>query len=641
MLYNVDMINGIVKVAAASPSVKVADIDFNKECISKMMVKASSERVKVLVFPELSLTGYTCGDLFFQKKLIDDCQKALLELVEVSKGQDMLTLVGYPHMHKGKIYNTAAVIFNGELLALMAKSNIPNYGEATEARWFTPSQGDNTIARVGDIETLMGSRILIEADNLESFVLSADICEDLWLPIPESSRHALAGATIICNLSASIEVDGKEEVRKNLVVTQSLKTMAGYIYVNASSGESTTDSVYPGTQIIAEYGSILGYKDFSDNEMTISEIDLERIAFQRAKKNTFIVDDSNYDIITISFDRVESTSITRKIERFPFNPGDAEERNGRYEKMLKLQAVGLKRRVEHTRAQSAVIGLSGGLDSTLALLCAVRAFDMMGKPRADIIAISMPCFGTTARTKSNAERLATALGVTFMEIDISESVKSHFRDISHSLDDFSVAYENGQARERTQLLMDMANKKNGLVIGTGDLSELALGWATYNGDHMSMYGVNSSIPKTLIRFLVGYYGKSAGGEVEEILSDILSTPVSPELLPAKDGVISQVTEDIVGPYELHDFFLYYMVYHGFSPKKIYRLALAAFEGEYGADTIKKWLNTFIRRFFAQQFKRNCLPDGPKVGLLSLSPRGDWKMPSDALSSIWIAEADTL
>ena len=641
MLYNVDMINGIVKVAAASPSVKVADIEFNKDCIAKMMAKAASESVKVLVFPELSLTGYTCGDLFFQKKLIDDCQKALVELVELSNGQDMLTLVGYPHMHKGKIYNTAAVIFNGELLALMAKSNIPNYGEAAEARWFTPSQGDNTITKVGDIETLMGSRILIEADNLESFVLSADICEDLWLPIPESSKHALAGATVICNLSASIEVDGKEEVRKNLVVTQSLKTMAGYIYVNASTGESTTDSVYPGTQIIAEYGTVLGYKDFSDNEMTISEIDLERIAFQRAKKNTFIVDDSNYDIITISFDKVESTKITRKIERFPFNPGDDEERKGRYEKMLKLQAMGLKRRVEHTRAQSVVIGLSGGLDSTLALLCAVKAFDMMGKPRKDIVAISMPCFGTTARTKSNAERLATALGVTFKEIDISESVKSHFRDISHSMDDLSVTYENGQARERTQVLMDMANKTNGFVIGTGDLSELALGWATYNGDHMSMYGVNSSIPKTLIRFLVGYYGETVGGEVEEILGDILATPVSPELLPAKDGVISQVTEDIVGPYELHDFFLYYMVHHGFSPKKIYRLALYAFEGEYGADTIKKWLNTFIRRFFAQQFKRNCLPDGPKVGLLSLSPRGDWKMPSDALSSIWIAESEKL
>ena len=641
MIYNVGMLNGIIKVAAASPKVRIADIDFNKERIKDMMRRASDKSVKVLVLPELSITGYTCGDLFFQKKLIDDAQKALLELIDFSRGQDMLTLVGYPHMHKGKIYNTAAVIFNGELLALMAKSNIPNYGEAAEARWFTPSPSENCITYVGDTETLMGSRILIEADNLDSFVLSADICEDLWLPIPESSRHALAGASVICNLSASIEVDGKDEVRKNLVVSQSLKTMAGYIYVNASTGESTTDAVFPGTQIIAEYGKILEYKEFAEDEMSISEIDLERIAFQRAKKNTFIVDDSNYDIVSISFERIVDTALTRAIDRFPFNPGDECERQARYDKMLKLQAMGLMRRVEHTRAKCVVIGLSGGLDSTLALLCAVRAFDMLSRSRSEIIAVSMPCFGTTLRTKSNAERLSSALGVTFKEIDISDSVKSHFKDIGQSLDDLSVVYENGQARERTQVLMDIANMYGGFVIGTGDLSELALGWATYNGDHMSMYGVNSSIPKTLIRFLVSYYGKVAGGETERILEDILETPVSPELLPAKDGVISQVTEDIVGPYELHDFFLYYMVYHGFSPRKIYRLAISAFEDDYGPETIKHWLLIFLRRFFTQQFKRNCLPDGPKVGMISLSPRGDWKMPSDALASIWIAEAEKL
>lgn len=635
------MLNGFVKVAAASPSVRVADVDYNKKHIAKMMDEAASCGVKAIVFPELSLTGYTSGDLFFQKKLLESSQQALLELIEASKGQDMITLVGYPHMHKGKIYNTAAAIFNGELLALIGKKNIPNYGDISEARWFASSPDTNVITQVGDIETLMGTKILIEAENMPSFVLAADVCEDLWLPIPESSRHALAGATIICNMSASVEIDGKEEIRKTLVAAQSLKLIAGYIYANAAPGESTTDLIFPGTQIIAENGNILRYRTFSDDQMSIAEIDVERISLLRARKNTIEIDDSEYDMISIAFDKVENAELTREIAKFPFNSGDESVRRARYDKMLTLQAMGLKRRVEHTRAESVVIGLSGGLDSTLALLCCVRAFDMLSRPRKDIIAISMPCFGTTQRTKSNAERLATALGVTFVEIDITESVKSHFRDIGQSLDDFSVTYENGQARERTQVLMDIANMKKGFVVGTGDLSELALGWATFNGDHMSMYGVNSSIPKTLMRFLVGYYGSQSEPEVESILSDILSTPVSPELLPAKDGVISQITEDIVGPYELHDFFLYYMVRYGFSPRKIYRLARCAFGDDYSAETVKKWLVVFIRRFFSQQFKRNCVPDGPKVGAVSLSARGDWKMPSDALSSIWIAEAENL
>lgn len=635
------MLNGFVKVAAASPSLRVADVDYNKEHIIKMMNDASSQGVKVIVFPELSLTGYTCGDLFFQKKLIESSRYALLELIEVSKGQDMITIVGYPHIHKGKLYNTAAVIFNGELLALIAKKNIPNYGDVSEARWFASAPDVNVITQVGEVETLMGAKILIEAENVPSFVLAADVCEDLWLPIPESSRHALAGATIICNLSASVEIDGKEEIRKTLVAAQSLKLIAGYIYANASPGESTTDLIFPGTQIIAENGNILRYRTFSDDQMSIAEIDVERISLLRARKNTIEIDDSDYDLITVSFDKVANAELTREISKFPFNSGNENERLERYKKMLTLQAMGLKRRVEHTRSESVVIGLSGGLDSTLALLCCVRAFDMLSRSRKDIIAISMPCFGTTARTKSNAERLANALGVTFMEIDISDSVKSHFKDIGQSLDDFSVTYENGQARERTQVLMDIANMKKGFVVGTGDLSELALGWATFNGDHMSMYGVNSSIPKTLMRFLVGYYGSISEPEVDSILKDILSTPVSPELLPAKDGVISQITEDIVGPYELHDFFLYYMVRYGFSPRKIYRLALLAFGDEYSPEIIKKWLVIFIRRFFSQQFKRNCVPDGPKVGAVSLSARGDWKMPSDAYSSIWIAEAEKL
>lgn len=635
------MLNGFVKVAAASPSLRVADVDYNKEHIIKMMNDASSQGVKVIVFPELSLTGYTCGDLFFQKKLIESSRYALLELIEVSKGQDMITIVGYPHIHKGKLYNTAAVIFNGELLALIAKKNIPNYGDVSEARWFASAPDVNVITHVGEVETLMGAKILIEAENVPSFVLAADVCEDLWLPIPESSRHALAGATIICNLSASVEIDGKEEIRKTLVAAQSLKLIAGYIYANASPGESTTDLIFPGTQIIAENGNILRYRTFSDDQMSIAEIDVERISLLRARKNTIEIDDSDYDLITVSFDKVANAELTREISKFPFNSGNENERLERYKKMLTLQAMGLKRRVEHTRSESVVIGLSGGLDSTLALLCCVRAFDMLSRSRKDIIAISMPCFGTTARTKSNAERLANALGVTFMEIDISDSVKSHFKDIGQSLDDFSVTYENGQARERTQVLMDIANMKKGFVVGTGDLSELALGWATFNGDHMSMYGVNSSIPKTLMRFLVGYYGSISEPEVDSILKDILSTPVSPELLPAKDGVISQITEDIVGPYELHDFFLYYMVRYGFSPRKIYRLALLAFGDEYSPEIIKKWLVIFIRRFFSQQFKRNCVPDGPKVGAVSLSARGDWKMPSDAYSSIWIAEAEKL
>lgn len=635
------MQNGFVKVAAASPRIRVADVEYNKNQISEMMRDASEKGVKVIVFPELALTGYTCGDLFFQKKMIEAASLALVELVEQSAGQDMITLVGYPHIHRGKLYNTAAVIFNGQLLSLIAKKNIPNYGEASEARWFASSPDENVYTRVRGIDTMMGTKILIEAKNVPSFILAADVCEDLWLPIPESSRHALAGATILCNLSASHEIDGKERIRKNLVEAQSLKLIGGYIYANSSCGESTTDLIYPGTQIIAENGTILKYRTFSDGDMSISEIDVERISLLRARKTTIEIDDSAYKTILISFDRVESAELTRDIGRFPFNSGDENAKLERYQKILTLQAMGLKRRVEHTGAASVVVGLSGGLDSTLALLCAVRAFDMLGRTRKDIIAISMPCFGTTRRTKSNAERLAASLGVTFMEIDISDSVKSHFRDIGQSMDDLSVTFENGQARERTQVLMDVANMKKGFVIGTGDLSELALGWATYNGDHMSMYGVNSSIPKTLIRSLVSYYGSECGGETEAILNDILATPVSPELLPAKDGEISQVTEDIVGPYELHDFFLYYMIRYGFSPRKIFRLALHAFDGIYDRETIKKWLRTFTYRFFAQQFKRNCMPDGPKVGSVSLSSRGDWRMPSDASSSIWIAEAENL
>ena len=633
------MRDGFIKVAAASPSLKVGNPSFNKERIIDLMTEADRKGVKVLVFPELSITGYTAGDLFFQSALLESATEALLEIAEASAALDVLSFVGYPLRYNGKLYNTAAAVKGGRILACVAKRNLPNYSEFYEERWFTPSPKENLVLESEDGDILFGSRIIFSASFPSSLKIAAEICEDLWVPDPPSTHHAAAGATVLVNLSASDEIIGKSEYRRALVSGQAARTVSAYIYADASEGESTTDMVFTGSNVISENGTILASVEYSCDSLLITEVDTDRLERERAARNTYVTEEDGYDYIDIEFDE-EETLLTRPIDPHPFVPSDEDRRRERCEKILTLQALGLKRRLSHTKSRKVVVGLSGGLDSTLALLVAVRAFDMLALDRKGIVAITMPCFGTTGRTKSNAEKLALAEGVDFRTIDIGESVKSHFRDIGQSMDDLSVTFENGQARERTQVLMDVANKEGALVIGTGDLSELALGWATYNGDHMSMYGVNGGVPKTLVRHLVRYVAETTSIKEEaEVLLDILATPVSPELLPARNGEISQVTEDLVGPYELHDFFLYNMVRLSFSPGKIFRLASIAFSGIYDCETIYKWERTFIRRFFQQQFKRSCLPDGPKVGTITLSPRSDWRMPSDGDSEIWLKALD--
>ena len=628
------MKDGFIKVGAASPELRVGQPFFNISKMLELFSLASGYGVKVLVYPELSITGYTCQDLFLQDALIQDSRKALLEFVSATKGSDILSFVGFPLEHNGKLYNTAAAVQDGRILSYTAKRNLPCYGEFQEDRWFTQSPDDVEYIEGG---IPFGFKIIHRYGLLS---VSAEICEDLWVSSPPSVSHAGNGANIIVNLSASDEVIGKEEYRRNLVSMQSAKLICGYVYADASEGESTTDMVFTGADIIAENGSILNQSSFSTGALTISEIDVSKLNEERRRANTFkIVNDPGYVSVPFTLDMCD-TVLTRRIDPYPFVPSDDESRARRAEKILTLQALGLKRRIEHTRAGKLVIGLSGGLDSTLALLVSVKAMDMSGRDRKDIIAITMPCFGTTKRTKGNAEKLAEALGVSFEQIDIKKSVLQHFKDIGQSENDFSVTYENAQARERTQVLMDKANQVGGLVIGTGDLSELALGWATYNGDHMSNYAVNASIPKTLVRHIVSYVA-SQGGKESKVLYDILSTPVSPELIPPKDGMISQVTEDIVGPYELHDFFLYYFVRFAFPPSKIFRLAKIAFAKTYSDDIIFKWLETFIRRFFSQQFKRSCLPDGPKVGTVTFSPRGDWRMPSDASPELFMEDLNRI
>ena len=633
------MRDGFIKVAAASPSLKVGNPSFNKDRIIKLMNEAEAKGVKILVFPELSITGYTAGDLFFQSALLESATEALLEIAEASAALDVLSFVGYPLRYNGKLYNTAAAVKGGRILAFVAKRNLPNYSEFYEERWFTPSPKENLVLESEDGDILFGSRIIFSASFPSSLKIAAEICEDLWVPDPPSTHHAAAGATVLVNLSASDEIIGKSEYRRALVSGQAARTVSAYIYADASEGESTTDMVFTGSNVISENGTILASVEYSCDSLLITEVDTDRLERERAARNTYMTEEDGYDYIDIEFDE-EETLLTRPIDPHPFVPSDEDRRRERCEKILTLQALGLKRRLSHTKSRKVVVGLSGGLDSTLALLVAVRAFDMLALDRKGIVAITMPCFGTTGRTKSNAEKLALAEGVDFRTIDIGESVKSHFRDIGQSMDDLSVTFENGQARERTQVLMDVANKEGALVIGTGDLSELALGWATYNGDHMSMYGVNGGVPKTLVRHLVRYVAETTSIKEEaEVLLDILATPVSPELLPARNGEISQVTEDLVGPYELHDFFLYNMVRLSLSPGKIFRLASIAFSGIYDCETIYKWERTFIKRFFQQQFKRSCLPDGPKVGTITLSPRSDWRMPSDGDSEIWLKALD--
>ncbi len=643
------MRDGFVKVAAGTPSIRVADCRYNAESCFTLMREADRQGVRVLVLPELCLTGYTCGDLFLQETLLRGAEEALSTVLEATKHLDMVTALGLPVRFENKLYNCAAVIQKGVILGLVPKTHLPNYGEFYEARWFAPGPAETRQVTLCGQSVPLGSRQLFFCQDLPELVLGVELCEDLWAVEPPSTRLAALGATLILNLSASDEVVGKADYRRALVTGQSARLVCGYVYADAGEGESTTDLVFTGHNLIAENGALLSERRFASG-LTISEVDVARLAYERRRMNTYPSRDGREEALLHGLWRTgfslesATTTLTRYVSPTPFVPEDAADRAERCEEILKVAALGLKKRLEHTHAAAAVVGLSGGLDSTLAVLITAVAMGLLDRPASDIIAVTMPCFGTTDRTKSNAVLLAERLGCTLKTIDISEAVRRHFKDIGQSMSDHDVTFENGQARERTQVLMDVANQCGGLVVGTGDLSELALGWATYNGDHMSMYGVNASIPKTLVRHLVGYVcGDKAESEPElsHVLADILDTPVSPELLPAVNGQISQKTEDLVGPYELHDFFLYYAIRWAFPPRKVLRLAEHAFGRTYDRSTILKWEKTFYRRFFTQQFKRSCLPDGPKVGSVTLSPRGDWRMPSDAVAALWLDELEGL
>jgi NAD+ synthetase len=632
------MNDGFLKVAAATPSIKVADCGYNANAVAELMVQAEKQGVGAAVFPELCLTGYTCGDLFRDRTLIHAAQDALAYVLEQSRNRNLIAVVGLPLACGADLYNAAAVICRGRLLGLAAKSSIPNYSEFYEARHFTPAPEYREVTVCGQTVPL-GNSLIFSCERMPELVIGVEICEDLWVACPPSSRLAQCGATLILNPSASDEIIGKAPYRRDLVKSHSARLISAYVYADAGEGESSTDLVYSGHNVIAENGTVLTESKHFTTGLTVADVDLQRMQQERLRTTTWSNAGQTHEI---TFDlEIPDFELERKFPALPFVPGDTKDLSERCEMILSLQANGLKTRLKHTGAKNAVLGISGGLDSTLALLVAVHAFDLLNLDRAGIRAVSMPGFGTTGRTKSNAQQLAELLGVTYREIAINDSVNQHFKDISHDPEKHDVTYENSQARERTQILMDLANQYGGLVIGTGDLSELALGWATYNGDHMSMYAVNCSIPKTLVRHLVHHVAVTSSEELCAILEDILATPVSPELLPPVDGVISQKTESIVGPYELHDFFLYYMLRFGFTPGKIYRMAQRAFAGTYDGAEIKKWLAIFYRRFFAQQFKRSCLPDGPKVGSVTLSPRGDWRMPSDASARLWLDEIEAL
>ncbi|MDD6489783.1 MAG: NAD(+) synthase [Clostridia bacterium] len=627
------MKDGFLRTACATPQIKVADCSFNAQQIITMAETAVNNGASLVVFPELCITGYTCSDLFLQKTLILSAEKALGEIAEKTASLDALILVGLPVKKGAALYNCAAVLSKGKILGLVPKRNIPNYSEFYELRHFTACSEKIETTICGQ-NTEINPNVIFACRTMPEFKLGIEICEDVWTPEPPSGKLALAGATVIANLSASDEVIGKADYRRMLIKSQSARLISAYLYTSAGMGESTTDMVFSGHNIICENGSMLAESKRFTTGIIYADIDLQKMESERLRSNTYI---GNNNLLFVEFDiDIKELKLNRKFSKTPFVPQSKINLDERCEEILTIQATGLATRLNHTHAKTAVIGLSGGLDSTLALIVAVHAFDMLGLDRKNIIAVTMPCFGTTKRTKSNAEILAESYGVSFKDIDISKAVTQHFEDIGQDINTLDVTFENGQARERTQVLMDIANKTGGFVIGTGDLSELALGWATYNGDHMSMYAVNASIPKTLVRHLTAFEAEHSEGKLKEVLLDILATPVSPELLPPKkDGEISQKTEDLVGPYELHDFYLYYFVRLGFTPSKIFRLAKLAFDGEYDDATIEKWLKTFIRRFFAQQFKRSCLPDGPKVGTVTLSPRGDWRMPSDASSAEWL------
>ena len=638
------MRDGFLKAAALSPALRVADCAYNTQQIIAQLKDAAARGVKLAVFPEFCLTGYTCGDLFLQHTLQQGALTGLQSILDASRELDVVALVGLPLLVRGKLYNAAAVLCRGRLLGLVPKTYLPNYGEFYEKRQFTPGSTEVEWVTVCGQQVPFGTSLLFRCSEMPSFVLGVEICEDLWSALPPSTFHALAGATVVANLSASDETVGKAEYRRALVQNQSARLLCGYLYASAGHGESTQDMVFGGHDLIAENGTLLSEALPFAGGWAETEIDCQRMESERARNTSFEPSAEGYQTVEFHLEPTE-TPLTRWVDPTPFVPHDQRLRAQRCELILKMQADGLAKRLEHARAKTAVIGISGGLDSCLALLVAVRALKQLGRPTTDVLAVTMPCFGTTRRTRSNAEILCDELHVSFREIDIAATVHSHFADIGQDEKVLDVTFENGQARVRTLELMDLANRTGGLVVGTGDLSELALGWATYNGDHMSMYGVNASVPKTLVRHLVQYEADIASSEtLKTVLLDILDTPVSPELLPAKEnGDIAQKTEDLVGPYELHDFYLYHVLRFGFGPEKIFRLAKAAFAGraEYPDSVLYKWLRNFYWRFFAQQFKRSCLPDGPKVGSVTLSPRGDWRMPSDACAALWLAELEQI
>jgi NAD+ synthase (glutamine-hydrolysing) len=634
------MFDGYIRVAAGTPEIRAAHCEHNARKIIELMRRASRENAGLLCLPELCVTGYTCGDLFLQRTLLDEAREALRLLIRESAEHPLVVVTGLPVEHRSKLYNTAAVICQGKLLGLVPKSFIPNYSEFYELRHFVPAEQTLSVYRFDGQEVPFGVKLLFENARVPEFKLGVEICEDLWTPAPPSSFHAMAGATVIANLSASDETVGKAAYRRTLAAGQSARLICGYVYADSGYGESSSDLIFAGHDLVCENGVVLAEaKPFKDG-WAVSEVDLRAMLHDRRRLNTFGYHAEGY--ATVAFEGAPGAAgvqtLTRYMDPHPFVPGDEGEKEARCEDILAMQVSGLAKRLDHTGCKTAAVGISGGLDSCLALLVVARAYARLGKPLEDIWAVTMPCFGTTERTRNNAHRLCRALGVTCREIDITKEVRQHLEDIGHPEEQRDVVYENAQARIRTLVLMDLANQADGIVVGTGDLSELALGWATYNGDHMSMYGVNAGVPKTLVRHIVKYVADTCGiPALEPVLLDILATPVSPELLPPSQGDISQQTERLVGPYELHDFFLYHMLRWGRTPSAILELAWVAFAGVYERDEILKWLRVFYRRFFAQQFKRNCLPDGPKIGSVSLSPRGDWRMPSDAAAEAWLED----
>lgn len=628
---------GFVKVCAATTQIKVADVEFNAKQIIKAIKESAKNGSQLTVFPELSLCGYTCGDLFNQTALLSSCDDAFKKICKATEDVDTLVFIGAPVAYCGRLYNCAVAVAHGEILGAVPKTYLPNYGEFYEKRNFSSAPKTPLTVEIGGNEVLLDTRLIFSANNCNDFTVAAEICEDVWAPQSPSIQHARAGANIIVNLSCSNETVGKAEYRRKLIEIQSAKLVAGYVYCDSGDGESTTDAVFSGHNIIAENGKILAESKLFENGLIYGEIDVEMLSAERRRTASVYDGESEEKYCVKTFKtNLKPEKLLREFSKTPFIPQDSANLNRRIDRILTIQQKGLEKRLLHTNCKTAVIGISGGLDSALALLVTCRAFNSLGKDLKDIIAVTMPGFGTTEKTKASSLMLIESLGVTGRMISITDSVLQHFKDIEQDTDKHDVTYENAQARMRTLILMDIANQASGLVVGTGDLSELALGWATYNGDHMSMYGVNCSVPKTLVKYLIEYEAERLGGECGNVLKNIVNTEISPELLPpSANGEISQKTEDLIGPYILHDFFLYYAVRYGFKPSKVQYLAEQAFCGVYDAETIKKWLKNFYTRFFAQQFKRSCLPDGVKIGSVSLSPRGDWRMPSDAVAKIWL------